>query len=87
MSSRLRFAGSDYSQSSIDLARAVAKRRGVNCVQWRVDDVLHPSSTERCASVLLGSPYLQTPAAHHRCGGTLQAAEQGCSRQAWMLTL
>ncbi len=41
-------AGSDYSQPSIELARAVAERRGVTNVQWLVDDVLHSSIQDRC---------------------------------------
>lgn len=39
--------GSDYSQSSIDLARAVAKQRDMASVQWIVDDVLHSTISER----------------------------------------
>ena len=46
------YAGSDYSQSSIDLARAVAKQRGIDSVQWRVDDVLHTGLTDRCVHSL-----------------------------------
>ncbi len=42
-------AGSDYSQSSVDLARAVAERRGMDSVQWCVDDILHTGLTDRCA--------------------------------------
>ena len=53
------YAGSDYSQSSIDLARAVAERRGMDCVQWRVDDVLHTGITERCVSLPHSSPNLR----------------------------
>ena len=52
-------AGSDYSQSSIDLARAVAERRGMDCVQWRVDDVVHTGLTERCASLMHPFPDLR----------------------------
>ena len=50
------YAGSDYSQSSIDLARAVAKRRGVDSVQWCVDDVLHTDLTGRCVLSLHAAP-------------------------------
>ena len=39
--------GSDYSQASIDLAKAVARRRGMTGVKWVVGDVLQSSVSDR----------------------------------------
>ena len=50
MHSRWHRPGSDYSQASIDLAKAVAKRRGVTGVRWIVGDVLQSSVSDRYGS-------------------------------------
>lgn len=42
-------AGSDYSEASIKLARAIADRRGITSVRWVIDDLLHSGLTDRCA--------------------------------------
>lgn len=43
-------AGSDYSVAAIQLARAVAEKRDITSVRWVVDDLLHTSISDRCAS-------------------------------------
>ncbi len=63
-------AGSDYSEAAIQLARAVAEKRGITSVRWVVDDLLHTSISDRYASPMFS--YIAEVA----CG--VHAFDQGC---------